>query len=116
LIYFRNFGTVGIATFTAIFLVPGWILLRRIPFKQLCEPEWAPVTGLILIVVLYTIDNLLNGLVNPIFTVVAGALSAACAADPSGELSRKTVASRSERRSFGVRRQMWPPIAADCAE
>jgi len=116
LIYFRNFGTVGIATFTAIFLAPGWILLRRIPFKQLCEPEWAPVTGLILIVVLYTIDNLLNGLVNPIFTVVAGALSAACAADPSGELSHKTVASRSERRSFGVQRQMWPPVAADRAE
>lgn len=116
LIYFRNFGIVGIATFTAIFLVPGWILLRRIPFHQLCQPEWAPVAGMILIVVLYTIDNLLNGLVNPIFTVVAGALSAACAAEPSGEFSRKTVASRSEKRSFGIRRQMWPPVATERPE
>lgn len=116
LIYFRNFGSVGIATFTAIFLVPGWVLLRRIPFRQLCQPDWAPLTGMILIVVLYTIDNLLNGLVNPIFTVVAGALSAACAADPSGELSRKTIATKSEKRSFSVRRQMWPPVAADRLE
>lgn len=102
MIYFRNFGIVGIATFTAIFLVPGWILLRRIPFKQLCEPEWSLVTGMILIVVLYTIDNLLNGLVNPIFTVVAGALSAACAAEPAGELSRRTSAAKLEKRSFGA--------------
>lgn len=116
LIYFRNFGIVGIATFTAIFLVPGWILLRRIPFQKLCEPEWAPVTGTILIVVLYTIDNLLNGLVNPIFTVVAGALSAACAAEPSGELNRGTIGSQHEKRSLGARRQLWPPVAAKRSE
>ena len=116
LIYFRNFGIVGIATFTAIFLIPGWILLRRIPFRQLCQPEWAPVTGMILIVVLYTIDNLLNGLVNPIFTVVAGALSSACAAEPSGAFSPKTIAGQMTARSLGVRRQLWPPVAADRTE
>jgi hypothetical protein len=116
LIYFRNFGIVGITTFTAIFLVPGWILLRRIPFRQLCQPEWAPVTGMILIVALYTIDNLLNGLVNPIFTVVAGALSSACAAEASGEVSRKAVAEHMAAHSFGVRRQLWPPVATDRSE
>ena len=116
LIYFRNFGIVGITTFTAIFLVPGWILLRRIPFQQLCQPDWAPVTGMILIVVLYTIDNLLNGLVNPIFTVVAGALSAACAAVPSGKLRQSPIAGKTEKRSFGVQRQLWPPVPADRAE
>ena len=116
LIYFRNFGIVGIATFTAIFLVPGWVLLRRIPFKQLCLPEWAPVTGMILIIVLYTIDNLLNGLVNPIFTVVAGALSSACAVQPSGDVSSKTVAVKIAARSFGVRRKLWPAVAAERSE
>lgn len=116
LIYFRNFGIVGIATFIAMFLVPSWILLRRIPFKQLCQPDWAPVTGLILIIVLYTIDNLLNGFVNPIFTAVAGALSAACALDPARELSRKSIAVNAKKRSFGVRRQLWPPVPADRAE
>ncbi|MFO0999332.1 MAG: hypothetical protein U0936_03270 [Planctomycetaceae bacterium] len=116
LIYFRNFGIVGIATFTAIFLVPGWVLLRRIPFKQLCQPEWAPVTGMILIVVLYTIDNLLNGLVNPIFTVVAGALSSAYVAELSGVVNPKRTAIQSASRSAGVRRQLWPPVAAERPE
>ena len=110
-------AVIGLTTSLATELEPRNIHVRLVESARVLGATrlLAPAT-LILIVVLYTIDNLLNGLVNPIFTVVAGALSAACAAEPAGAIGRSTNKVTFEKRSFGVRRQLWPPVATERSE
>ena len=68
-------GLAGLAAFTAIFLVPPVVLLRRVPARRWGSAAGAPIVAFCMLAIIYTIDNLLNGMVNPIFTLAVGGLS-----------------------------------------
>lgn len=68
-------GLVGLSLFTFVFLLPVGLLLKHYPVITWVSPEVAPAAVLAILLVLYVIDCLMNGMVNPIFTVAAGGLT-----------------------------------------
>jgi len=68
-------GIVGMSALTLTFLAPVWMLLRRLSARQWSLPTAAAIASLSVLLMLYMIDNLFNGMVNPIFTLAAGALT-----------------------------------------
>lgn len=75
IINFGETGLAGLVAFTAVFLVPVIVLLRRIAVKRWAGTAGAHVAACCILAIIYTIDNLLNGMVNPIFTLAVGGLS-----------------------------------------
>lgn len=69
-------GLVGLASLTAVILLPVWLTLKRIPVRLWSHPKAAPAAAMAIVLVLYMVDNLLNAMINPIFMLMAGALSA----------------------------------------
>ncbi len=111
LLYLRNFGIVGLAAHTTVFLLPGYLALRRIPFQQLCQPDWSAIVGLILIVSLSVIDNLVNAMMNPFFTIASGTLATVCCRDFCQENSGNRCAVIIASHYLTPKRQFWPPTA-----
>ena len=68
-------GIVGLAALTLMLLAPVWMLLMKLSARQWALPAAAAVASLSVLLTLYMIDNLFNGMVNPIFTLVAGGLA-----------------------------------------
>ncbi len=68
-------GLLGLGAFTVVFLLPCFIFARVLAKTNRDGPSLNTVAPLALLIVLYMIDNLLNAMINPIFTVVAGGLS-----------------------------------------
>lgn len=64
-------GMVGLTSLMLILLAPPAVIFWKLR-RHLLSPEWAPVTALATISVLYMIDGLVNAMVNPIFTLAAG--------------------------------------------
>lgn len=72
-------GLVGLGSFLVSFLLPpAWLLLRYRPRVWL-EPGLAPVAALMTVVMLFTIDCLPNAMLNPLFVVMLGGLTACTA-------------------------------------
>lgn len=69
-------GVVGLAALTGAQLMPIVLLLRRIPARLWSQPMVAAAPVLALLLALYAIDNLMNAMVNPIYMLVAGGLTA----------------------------------------
>ena len=68
-------GLVGLAALTCVFLTPA-IRVRMVVGKRgLRDPAFAAPVVLAVLLVLAMMDNLLNAMVNPIFTLVAGGLA-----------------------------------------
>ena len=74
-----NYGIVGLASWTLAMLLPAGLMLQRYPIRAWREEAVAPAMVLAVVVVLYTIDCIPNGMVNPIFTLALGGL-ASCGA------------------------------------
>jgi len=72
-------GIVGLAAFTAVILTPVWLTLKRFPTRYWSHPKAAPAAALAMVLILYMVDNLLNAMINPVFMLIAGALSAQAA-------------------------------------
>ncbi len=68
-------GLVGLVSITFLLLLPFLLLLRRCPARQWSHPMVAAPAALAMLLMLYSIDNLLNAMLNPIFVIGAGALS-----------------------------------------
>ena len=68
-------GLAGLAAFTAVFLVPPLVLLRRVPARRWRSAAGAPVVAFCMLAIIYAIDNLLNAMVNPVFALAVGGLS-----------------------------------------
>ena len=68
-------GLVGLGLFSLSLLLPIANLLRHCRVKDWTHPQVAPAAVLSLLLGLYMVDNLLNAMVNPIFTVIAGGLA-----------------------------------------
>jgi hypothetical protein len=68
-------GLLGLASLTGVFLAPA-LNVRRVGGKRgWRDPVFAAPIVLALLLVLYMMDNLLNAMVNPIFTLIAGGLT-----------------------------------------
>ena len=69
-----NNGIVGLASLTFAMLLPAGLMLRRYPIRAWRDPAVAPAIALAVVVVLYWIDCIPNGMVNPIFMLAVGGL------------------------------------------
>jgi len=68
-------GIVGYSALCLAILLPAAMLLLRIRTAHWTSPEVAPAIVLAMVSVLYWIDCIPNGMVNPIFTLVVGGLA-----------------------------------------
>lgn len=76
IITFGNLGILGLVSLMGVLLLPIVSLLwLRYPVATWSHAAVAPVAVLAVILLLYTIDCLVNAHVNPVFTLVAGGLS-----------------------------------------
>ncbi|MBT3376839.1 MAG: O-antigen ligase domain-containing protein [Lentisphaerae bacterium] len=79
-------GFYGMGLFFLAFLAPVYFLWRRFPMRTWCMPEVAPFAVMTVLLVIYCIDNLPNGMVNPIFALTLGGLTAVAATGyPTGD-------------------------------
>ncbi len=85
-------GAVGLVSMMALLLLPPvTVLMQRCPPKLWMKPEYAPLAALSMAVVMYTIDCLLNAMINPIYVLACGSLSG-IALRPLTSRSRKRPA------------------------
>jgi hypothetical protein len=94
-------GVVGLASLYAWLLIPPVVLWRRFPAAMWSDPRLAAPVALAMLSVLYAIDNLFNNMPNPIFILVAGAVTALCTA-PRCRVAPVSVASPGLRDASGA--------------
>jgi tetratricopeptide (TPR) repeat protein len=86
IITFGQFGAVGIASLIAAVLLPVVLTIRRHPASTWSRPEVAPAAALAMMLVLIMIDELSNGMLNPIYAMIIGGLSGLPAGSRRGRL------------------------------
>lgn len=74
-----RFGLIGLIGLTTALLLPLGRFIRQQPPALWSGPRLAPAAGLAILLGIYMIDNLLNAMVNPVYTVAAGGLIALAA-------------------------------------
>ncbi|MGB8701221.1 MAG: O-antigen ligase domain-containing protein [Thermosynechococcaceae cyanobacterium] len=76
IIYFGNYGFLGLMSWFGALLLPvvGFVLLTY-RVEVWWHPQILPAATLAVGLTLYTLDCLINGMVNPIYTLVAGGLA-----------------------------------------
>jgi hypothetical protein len=77
IVIFGMYGLFGLASITTAILMPLLLLIRRFPASSWETPEIAPVAVLAITLGLYMLDNLMNDMVNPLFTLAAGGVTGA---------------------------------------
>lgn len=75
-----NYGFLGVCALTCSLLLPALLLCLQQPPGRWDTPHFAPVTALAVLLVLYMLDCLPNGMVNPVFILLAGATLAPASA------------------------------------
>lgn len=68
-------GLIGMVCFMAIFLVPSYLFFMRWGMVGITHPWLGPGLGLTLAVLMFLNDSLFNSMINPLYTVAAGAIS-----------------------------------------
>lgn len=85
LITFSTKGFVGLVSLVAAMLVGPWSVLRMANKKvRGADFSWTISVVLCLVVILFMIDSLFNGMVNPVYIVTSGALVGWYARQPAG--------------------------------
>ena len=69
-------GLVGVAALTLLLLLPGIVLIRRFPPTVWSDVAFAPAGALAALLMVYMVDCFFNAMINPIFILVAGGLTA----------------------------------------
>lgn len=72
LVTLMNYGLVGLVPLATFLLLPGLLLYWKLPGEQWAHPAVAPLAALVVLATLHMIDNLPNGMINPIYTLAAG--------------------------------------------
>ncbi|WP_051261364.1 hypothetical protein [Desulfovibrio inopinatus] len=75
IIIYGKYGLLGLYAMTASLLLPVFLTLRRFPAKSWGTPRAAPSAVIAVLLTLYMVDNLLNAMINPMFILMAGALT-----------------------------------------
>ncbi|MCI0364758.1 MAG: hypothetical protein L0Y44_04570 [Phycisphaerales bacterium] len=68
-------GLFGLVAMTSLVLLPFVLLLKRCPARTWAHPAVAPAAALAMLLMLWSIDNLFNAMINPIYVLAAGGLS-----------------------------------------
>lgn len=71
-----QFGIAALLALTVTILLPAFILWRRVPLRYWDHPAVAPVAAMAVLLITHMIDNLLNGMVNSLFMLALGGVSA----------------------------------------
>lgn len=76
--WIRSFGQngfIGLISMYAAFLIGPILLLAKIKPREWDRPEYAPVSALVMIALIYALDSLFNNMSNPVFIVAFGAVA-----------------------------------------
>jgi tetratricopeptide (TPR) repeat protein len=71
-----NQGLVGLGMMNATLLLPLFLLIRRIPPRSWPDPRFSAAAVLAVLLGLYMLDNLSNAMLNPIYPLAIGGLTA----------------------------------------
>jgi hypothetical protein len=69
------YGVFGLTAIWIAMLLPAVRLMVAYPLREWSQPALAPVVACAVLLVVYMIDNLSNAMYNPVYTLVAGAVS-----------------------------------------
>jgi hypothetical protein len=106
-------GVIGLAAVTMIYILPPIRLWWRLKGPLWSDPSFAAICAFAVILTLYSIDNILNAMLNPVITAVIGGVS--------GAVLRPVFAKPEPMEAFeaalplqktGPRRALWPPQPA----
>ena len=70
-----NYGLLGLISMTTALLLPTALLIKRFPVPQWSHANLVSATGFALILNLFVIDGLINGMPNILYVIAAGGLS-----------------------------------------
>lgn len=82
IVVFGMNGIVGLASVVLTCLAPILALARRWRPRRWIEPEVAPAAVLAVVLGLYVMDGMVNMMINPVFTLAAGAITSLALAAP----------------------------------
>ncbi len=91
IIQFATRGITGLGSWTALLLLPVLLFVRRHPPGSWSHPLVATGGALSLVLLLYTIDCLMNAHINPIYALIAGGLAGLPALARRGAPARPAV-------------------------
>jgi tetratricopeptide (TPR) repeat protein len=94
IITFGHFGLVGLTSLVVMMLQPAALLLRRHPVATWARPDVAPAAALAILLVLVMIDEVSNGMLNPIYAVIMGGLTGLAPAARRGRLAEAEASLR----------------------
>ena len=75
IVSFGQFGYVGLILLSIVQLLPATLFFRRFRVEQWDQPGLAPAAAIAVIMGLFSLDGLLNGMLNVIYVIAAGGLS-----------------------------------------
>lgn len=88
---FGQNGIIGLVSLYTMYLIPPIVLLGKLKTREWTSAKLAPVTGLAMITMIYSMDCLFNTMLNPVFIVATGGV-AGMAASLNRTPVRKTKA------------------------
>src|SRR5262245_25969585 len=68
-------GLFGLISVLSLFALPVLLTIWRYPARLWADREVAPAIALALLIGIYLIDNLMNGMINPVYLLALGGLS-----------------------------------------
>lgn len=74
IVMFGKYGMVGLTAVTLTYVLPGLLVVYRWPARYWRSTEFAPAASLAVVMLMVSIDNLFNAMINPIHLLVAGGL------------------------------------------
>jgi tetratricopeptide (TPR) repeat protein len=69
-----NFGIVGLIAMTTALLLPSALFLRRFPVEQWDRPDLISAAGITLVLIIFCLDGLINGMFNLLYIIGSGGL------------------------------------------
>lgn len=72
IITFGQYGLTGMISFYLILLLPAYLIWRHLPVHLWSDSRFAPLVALALLSSLYSLDCLLNAMINPVFMLGVG--------------------------------------------
>ena len=73
-IAFATNGFVGLVAFTMVWLLPSALFLKRFTVKEWRRADVAPAAAIALVLNLYLLDCMVNGMLNAVYIIAAGGL------------------------------------------